>query len=77
MQDNNINNVNSGEKLEESLAKLDAVIADLENEDISLEDAFKSYSEGIRLVKECNNAIDRVEKKVQCLMENGETGDFE
>ena len=63
--------------LERRLDQLDEVIAVLENDDISLEEAFEKYSEGIKLVKECNASIDRVEKKVQLLMENGETEDFE
>ncbi len=64
-------------KLESNLELLDDIIAQLENDDISLEDAFNAYSNGIKLVKECNDAIDRVEKKVQLLMDNGETEDFE
>lgn len=63
--------------LESRLDKLDELIEQLESDEISLEDAFEKYSEGIKLVKECNESIDRVEKKVQMLMDNGETEDFE
>ena len=63
--------------LESRLDKLDELIEQLESDEISLEDAFEKYSEGIKLVKECNESIDRVEKKVQMLMVNGETEDFE
>ncbi|MCQ2526592.1 MAG: exodeoxyribonuclease VII small subunit [Lachnospiraceae bacterium] len=63
--------------LEARLDKLDELIEELEGDDISLEAAFEKYSEGIKLVKECNESIDRVEKKVRLLMDNGETEDFE
>lgn len=68
---------NNEMNLEERLDVLDKIIEQLESDEISLDDAFEKYSEGIKLVKECNESIDRVEKKVQLLMDNGETEDFE
>ena len=68
---------NNEMNLETRLDKLDELIEELEGDDISLEAAFDKYSEGIKLVKECNESIDRVEKKVRLLMDNGETEDFE
>ena len=68
---------NNEMNLETRLDKLDELIEELEGDDISLEAALDKYSEGIKLVKECNESIDRVEKKVRLLMDNGETEDFE
>lgn len=70
-------NTTDNETLEVKLGRLDEIISALEGEDITLEDAFEQYSKGIRLVKECNDSIDRVEKKVKALMDNGELEDFE
>lgn len=58
--------------LEENFAKLEETIAQLESEDISLEAAFQAYSQGMTLLKSCNEQIDRVEKKVLVLSENGD-----
>lgn len=58
--------------LEENFVMLEQTIAQLESEDISLEDAFGAYSKGMELLKACNEQIDRVEKKVLTLSENGE-----
>lgn len=58
--------------LEENFKMLEETIAHLESEDISLEDAFAAYSQGMELLKACNEQIDRVEKKVLTLSENGE-----
>lgn len=58
--------------LEENFLKIEEVIERLETEDISLEEAFAAYSEGMKLLKTCNDQIDKVEKKVMKLTEAGE-----
>ena len=62
--------------LEEAFLKLEETIADLEREDITLEQSFKEYQKGMELLKKCNENIDKVEKKVLVLNENGETDEF-
>ena len=58
-------------KLEESFEQLETIIAELEKGDMTLEDSFKKYEEGMKLIKNCSNSIDRVEKKL-IVLENGE-----
>ncbi len=58
--------------LEDNFLKIEEVIEKLESDDISLEDAFAAYSEGMNLLKDCNAQIDKVEKKVLKLTEDGE-----
>lgn len=58
--------------LEENFTKLEETIGLLEAEDISLEEAFQAYSQGMALLKSCNEQIDMVEKKVLTLSESGE-----
>ena len=43
--------------IEETFAALDALIDQLESGKGSLEDAFKNYEEGMKLVKSCNEKI--------------------
>lgn len=62
--------------LEDAFIQLEAVIERLEAEDISLEDSFKAYSEGMELLQFCNASIDRVEKKVLKMNEDGELDEF-
>ena len=57
--------------LQEMLKTLDEQIRTLESEDISLEDSFLVYEQGMKLIKECNDKIDRVEKKVLELNADG------
>lgn len=58
--------------LEENFTRLEETIEQLEQEDIPLEDAFKAYTLGMEILKQCNDQIDRVEKKVLKLSETGE-----
>ena len=62
--------------LEESSEKLDEMLNELESPDISLEESFRVYQEGMKLLKQCNETIDRVEKSVLKLNENGELEEF-
>ncbi len=57
--------------LEENFDLLEKVIERLEEENISLEDAFGAYSQGMKLLKACNEQIDLVEKKVLKLTGEG------
>lgn len=57
------------EKLEESFAKLEEIIKQLEEDNLGLEDSFQLYQNGIKLLKTCNSAIDKVEKKIVVLNE--------
>ena len=62
--------------LEESFASLSSVVDKLENGNLSLEDSFVVYQEGMELLKECNTKIDTVEKKMMKLNANGEISEF-
>ena len=62
--------------LEDAFLQLETVIERLEAEDISLEDSSKAYSEGMELLQFCNASIDRVEKKVLKMNEDGELDEF-
>lgn len=57
--------------IEEGFAKLEETIQQLESGEVSLEEAFACYSEGMRLIKDCNAQLDRVEKQVLKLTEDG------
>ncbi len=58
--------------LEENFARLEQEIEKLEAEDVTLEEAFSAYSAGMKLLKECNAQIDKVEKKVLKLTADGQ-----
>ena len=57
--------------LEEQFETLDHIVEDLESPEISLEESFQKYEQGMRLLKDCNAIIDEVEKKVLQISEDG------
>lgn len=61
--------------IEESFEALDELIDRLESGEDSLEDAFHNYEEGMKLVKSCNEKIEKIEKKI--LIMSGESEDGE
>lgn len=50
--------------IEDVFEELDANIARLENPDMTLEESFKLYNDSMKLLKYCNDSIDKVEKKI-------------
>ena len=61
------------ERFEDALNKLEKIVSQLEEGDISLEESLKLFEEGIRLSRVCNQKLDEVEKRVEILIK-GEDG---
>lgn len=61
--------------IEESFAQIEEIIAKMEQQDVSLDDSFSLYQQGILQLKNCNALLDEVEKKMQILNEQGEAGE--
>ena len=53
--------------LEESFSSLDKIIDQMENGKPSLEESFKLYNEGLKLIKGCNTQLDKIEKQIVVL----------
>ena len=53
---------------EERLARLEEISVKIKAPDLSLEDALASFEEGIKLAKTLEKDIDKIEKKVEILM---------
>ena len=62
--------------IEEAFEKIRVLLQEMEKEDVPLEKAFADYEEGMKLIRICNERIDRVEKKVQMLNADGTMQDF-
>ncbi len=62
--------------LEETFQVLEDVISRMEQGDMTLEESFAAYHQGMDLLKSCNDKIDKVEKQVLELDEEGETHEF-
>lgn len=61
--------------LDQVFEKLDQVL-DLMEKETSLEESFRMYHQGMDLLKVCNDKIERIEKQILVLDEEGETHEF-
>ncbi|MCI8863119.1 MAG: exodeoxyribonuclease VII small subunit [Lachnospiraceae bacterium] len=62
--------------LEEAFVRLDQMLEKLSDRDTALEESFQVYAEGTKLLKYCNEKLDKVEKKMLMLSEEGELNEF-
>lgn len=62
--------------LEENFAELDGMLEKLADRDVPLEESFAIYAEGMKLLKACGEKLDRVEKKMLVMNEEGKLDEF-
>lgn len=60
------------ESYEEMLAKLQGVLEELENGDLSLDDSMKSYEEGVKLVNKLYKTLNALEGKISTIKDEKE-----
>ena len=65
------------QSLEEAFQELEEMIEKMQQRDVTLDETFALYEQGIRKLKFCNQKIDRVEKKMLLLNGQGELEPFE
>ena len=53
---------------EEQIEKLEGIVEELENGNLSLEDSVTKFEEGIKISKECNKTLEEAEKKITILI---------
>ena len=62
---------------EESLAELEAIVADMEKGEPDLAKLMESYSRGVRLSQKCTQALERAEKAMDLMVKKTPTGKVE
>ena len=62
--------------LEEIFGEMEGLLEALESREISLEDSFEKYKEGMALLKTTGEKIDTVEKAMLVLNDQGEADEF-
>jgi exodeoxyribonuclease VII small subunit len=62
--------------LEKSLQQLEDIVQQLEEGDIPLEKALQQFEKGVKISRDCQQALDSAEQRVKVLIEN-ELQDFE
>ena len=58
---------------EEALEELEALVEQMEDGELSLEESLAAFEKGVRLARECQGALKQAEQRVQILLQqNGE-----
>lgn len=57
---------------EQSLGKLETLVNQMEQGDLSLDDALSAFEEGVKLTRDCQNILDQAEQKVRTLVEKND-----
>lgn len=63
-------------RLEEAFDRIEALLEKLQDKDVTLEESFGLYQEGMGLLKLCNENIDHVEKQMLQIDEERQTHEF-
>jgi exodeoxyribonuclease VII small subunit len=63
-------------KFEKDLERLEKIVGELEEGELSLDDSLKRFEEGVKLSKRCEKALAEAEKKIEILTKNAE-GEYE
>ncbi|TGG90370.1 exodeoxyribonuclease VII small subunit [Natronospirillum operosum] len=58
---------------EKSLADLEKIVAQLEQGDLSLDEAMQAFEQGVRLTRDCQQQLDSAEQKVRILLDESQS----
>ncbi len=62
----------SPKDFETSLKKLEDIVKELEEGELSLEQSLKRYEQGVGLARFCNAKLEEAEKRIEILQKDGE-----
>lgn len=70
-------NTEKSPDFERSLSELEALVAKLEQGDVPLEDALKTFERGVALTRQCQTALRSAQQKVEVLLSRNGTEEVE
>ena len=73
---NNTDNKNEKTGLEERFSMIEDILAQMEDENVTLDQSFDLYKQGIEQIKAANVDLDRIEKAMLVINEDGELEEF-
>ena len=64
------------QSFEDSMERLEAIVAQLEKGECGLDQSLKLFEEGAKLARQCEQLLDQAEQKVDLLLANDEEVPF-
>ena len=65
------------QSFEDAMARLEAIVVQLEKGECGLDESLKLFEEGAKLAGQCEDLLDQAEQKVNLLLANDEEVPFE
>jgi exodeoxyribonuclease VII small subunit len=62
---------------EQALAELEALVATMEQGELSLEESLKSFERGVELTRTCQQALQQAEQKIEILTQKSPDAELE
>ncbi len=62
---------------EQALAELEAIVQRMERGELPLDESLAQFERGVRLARQCQQALDAAEQKVDALMAQGDGADVQ
>jgi exodeoxyribonuclease VII small subunit len=59
---------------EESMKRIEKIVADLEKGDLPLEESLNRFEEAVRLARACQKKLEKAEARISKLVRTGESG---
>lgn len=57
---------------EQAMAELEKIANELEKGDLTLDESVKKFEEGMKLSKQCTDILEKAEKRINILINNGD-----
>ena len=73
---NNTDNKNEKTGLEERFSMIEDILGKMEDENVTLDQSFDLYKQGIEQIEAANADLDRIEKAMLVINEDGELEEF-
>ena len=61
---------------EKALEKLERIVEELEEGNLSLDDSFKKYEEGVKLTRTCQQKLEKAKARIEVLLKDNK-GNFD
>ncbi len=57
---------------EEKMKELENLVVELEKGELNLDDSVKKFEQGMKISKECNDILEKAEKRISILLEKND-----
>jgi len=69
------NNINDPQAFEHAIKELEIILTKMEQGTISLSESLAQYEHGIKLIRQCQTALDKAEQTIETLNQSSQQND--